>query len=232
MSREFALKLNGVGIEYLQRQSFFRHKKHRVLSNITFNITKGETLGVLGRNGCGKSTLLKVLAGIIAPDQGNIEFFGNSVSLLTLAAGFDNELSGRDNAIVSAMLLGNTKADAIAQLDEVNEFAELGGAFEEPVKTYSAGMRARLGFSIAVKMQADVLLIDEVLGVGDEGFKKKARSVILDRINSEQTVVLVSHSVDTMVNLCQRAIWLERGQLKGIGEAATLCEEYRNTFKL
>lgn len=220
------ITLDDVSVLYRQRQSMFRHSYFHALKEISFKVKKGETLGVIGRNGCGKSTLLKLLAGIYQPDKGVVDRKGYKASLLTLAAGFDPNLSGIDNAIISAMMLGHSKREVMEKLDEIVDYSEVGEFIGEPVKTYSSGMKARLGFSVAIQMKADVLLIDEVLGVGDAQFKKKAEKSMLSLINSDQTVVLVSHSAGQIRRICQRAIWLEQGQLKRIGPCADVAAEY------
>lgn len=228
---ETAIKLTGVSVRYRQRHSFFRHTYHVALESLDFEVRKGETLGVIGRNGCGKSTLLKLLAGIYTPDEGEVERFGNRASLLTLTAGFDPELSGYENAILSGMLLGNSKAVVMTLLDKIFEFSELKQAIYQPLKTYSSGMRARLGFAIAIIVNTDVLLIDEILGVGDVKFRQKAMKTLANRVNSDQTVVLVSHSGSRIRRLCQRAIWLEDGGIKVAGDSAKVVKAYETALK-
>jgi lipopolysaccharide transport system ATP-binding protein len=225
-AKETCIRLESVGLTFKSRKGFFRYSKHHALKNISFELHKGETLGIIGRNGCGKSTLLKVLSGILKPDEGNITNYVDYVSLQSLATGFDGQLSGRNNAIISAMLLGHSKEDAKNALQGILEFSELGESFEEPVKTYSSGMRARLGFSVAMLMRADVLLVDETLGVGDKRFREKAEAAILEKINSDQTVVFVSHSGAQVKRLCQRAVWLEQGEVMKVGLAEDLVDEY------
>lgn len=221
------VKLKGVNVKYRQRHSLFRHSYFHALKDVSFEVYKGETLGIIGRNGCGKSTLLKLLAGIFEPDGGTVERGNTKVSLLTLAAGFDNNLSGVDNAIISAMMLGHKKSDILRKIDEVIAYSELEEFINEPVKTYSSGMRARLGFSVAIQMEADVLLIDEVLGVGDANFKSKAEATMLSKINSKQTVVLVSHSAPQIKRICQRAIWVEKGEIMKIGNCHVVADAYQ-----
>lgn len=221
------ITLQNVSLSFKQRQSFFRHKFHDALKRVSFSLQRGETLGIIGRNGCGKSTVLKVISGIFNPDAGEVRKSDDlSVSLLTLSAGFELELSGRDNAIISSMLLGHSKKTAILNLPKIAAFSELGGAFDEQVKTYSSGMKARLGFSVAITMHADVLLVDEVLGVGDANFKKKAEAAIVDKISSDQTVVFVSHSLGQVDRLCNRVVWMEMGEIKMIGESADVLKAY------
>ena len=221
------ITLDNASVRYRKRQSLFRHNYFEALKGISFEVNKGETLGVIGRNGCGKSTLLKLLAGIYQPDQGTVERGDSKASLLTLSAGFDPNLSGIDNAIISAMLLGHKKKEIVEKLDEIVEYSELGDFIHEPVKTYSSGMKARLGFSVAVQMEADVLLIDEVLGVGDVKFKKKAEQTMMSKINSDQTVVLVSHSAGQIKKICQRAVWLEKGQVVMVGDCSEVADAYQ-----
>lgn len=225
---EDVISLEKVSVKYRQRHSLFRHSYFNALRDISFSVKKGETLGVIGRNGCGKSTLLKVLANIYQPDEGKVNTKGYKASLLTLSAGFDQNLTGKDNAIISAMMLGHTKQSVLAKLDEIIEYSELGDFIHEPVKTYSSGMKARLGFSVAIQMKADILLIDEVLGVGDAQFKKKAEKTMLNKIDSDQTVVLVSHSAGQIARLCQRAVWLEEGQIKMVGDCREVADSYKS----
>ncbi len=220
------MTVDNVSLTFRERKSFFRHRYHKILENVSFEVFKGETLGVIGKNGCGKSSLLKVMCGIYEPDIGEISRKNSSASLLTLAAGFDNELSGIDNAIISSMLLGYSKKEAIKLLDSIRELSELGDSFYNPVKTYSSGMRSRLGFSVAVTLKADVLLIDESLGVGDSRFRQKAEKIIVDKINSDQTVIFVSHSINQIKRLCNRVVWLESGRVKEIGKTSDICRKY------
>ena len=227
MSREPVLSLSGVTLDYRTRESFFRHSHRRALEDVSFDIQQGETLGVIGGNGSGKSTLLRVLAGIYSPNSGRVVSRCDNVMLLSLALGFENELSGRDNARLSGVLLGGRRGYVESKLDEIIEFAELEEQIDDPLKTYSSGMRARLGFSVALMMQADLLLIDEILGAGDEAFQQKARNAMLQRINSEQTVIYVSHSMGTVSRLCQRVVWLDHGKVRGLGDAGEVIECYR-----
>jgi len=220
------MELHNVSVLYKTRLSFFRHDYFTALDNVSFTIKKGETLGVIGANGCGKSTLLRVLADIYGVDGGKVSWNCQQVSLLSLSLGFDVELSGRDNAIISGMLLGSRKREVLARLDEIIEFSELQDFIDKPIKTYSSGMRARLGFSVAVKMQSELLLIDEVLGVGDGKFKRKAANAMVNKISSNQTVVLVSHSMDQIKRLCNRVLWLDKGQVRMIGATDKVVGEY------
>lgn len=225
------MELCNVSVHYKTRRSFFRHDYFKALDDVSFTIKKGETLGVIGTNGCGKSTLLKVLANIFGVDKGQVTWHCQQVSLLSLSLGFDAELSGRDNSIISGMLLGSRKQDVLDKLDEIIEFSGLKNFIDKPIKTYSSGMRARLGFSVALKMQSELLLIDEVLGVGDGKFKAKATDAMINKINSMQTVVLVSHSMGQIQQLCDRVLWLDNGKVKMLSTARDVVPEYGQFIK-
>lgn len=207
---DIIISLQNVGVRYKRRGGFFRKPEYfQAIKNVNFNIHRGETVGIIGRNGAGKSTLLKVIAGIIQPDTGKVISRDVTASLLTLQAGFDPELSGIDNSVISGMLMGYTKQQVESRIGDIAEFSELGSFMKEPVKTYSSGMKARLGFSVAVYMTPDVLLLDEILSVGDKQFKKKAETEMMKKIHSQQTIVLVSHSEGQVKRLCDRVIEME-----------------------
>ncbi|MFA9394511.1 MAG: ABC transporter ATP-binding protein [Halodesulfovibrio sp.] len=227
------ITLENVGCTYTVRKGFLKMGKYEALKNVSFSINRGETVGIIGRNGAGKSTLLRLVAGVIQPDSGNIiRHTAVSISLLTLQLGFSAELTGRDNAILGAMFLGHSRKNAIASLNAINDFAELGQWFNEPLKSYSSGMKARLGFAVAVEMSPDVLLVDEVLGVGDESFRKKSTAVMKEKMLSGQTVLFVSHNSNTIKELCTSVVWIENGVTKMAGntnEVLTAYTEYINT---
>ena len=207
-----------------------RHiKPHVVLSGVSFDLKKGETLGIIGRNGAGKSTLLRVLADILKPNSGAVIRHVQTVSLLSLNLGLDPNLSGVDNAILSALLLGFQRKEAERVLPEIIEFSELGEAIYEPVRTYSSGMNARLGFSSGIFLQPDVLLIDEVLGVGDVEFQKKSFAALREKIISNQTVVLVSHNAGQVRALCDRVVWIEHGEAIAVGDTEEVLSQYENS---
>ena len=206
------ITLQDVAVRYKRKGNIFKRKSFfDALKSIDIEIFPGETLGILGRNGAGKSTLLRVISGVIKPDRGKVINHGASVSLLALQAGFDSNLNGRDNAILSGMLQGYSRFEVQDRLDEIREYSELGAFFFEPVRTYSTGMRTRLGFSIATIISPDVLLIDEVLGVGDQYFRQKAERTMVAKIASQQTVVLVSHSHHQIKRLCDRVVLIQDG---------------------
>lgn len=231
LQHETAMQVSGIGVCYKQKAGFLRTTDFWAIKNISFDIMHGETLGVIGRNGVGKSTLLRVMTGIIEPDRGYVNTCDSSVSLLGLLVGFNQNLSGRDNAVMNAMLQGVPRKDIETRLDEVEEFTELKGFFDQPVRTYSAGMRTRLRFAIAIQVNPDILLIDEMLGVGDAAFSKKSKKVIKDRIQSDQTVMVVSHHLDTLDELCDRVVWLDAGETKMIGSTAEVLDQYKKAVK-
>jgi lipopolysaccharide transport system ATP-binding protein len=213
---------------YASRMWGFKRFSYPVLKGMTFDVYRGETLGIVGRNGCGKSSLLRILNGVIAPTGGRLVEHNNPTRiLLTLGLGFDNNLTGRDNAMLSAMLQGYSRARARAALEDIKEFSELGDFFERPVKTYSSGMKSRLGFSTAMKTEVDLLLIDETLSVGDQSFSRKAEKAMMEKINSDQTVIFVSHSGKQVNKVCSRAIWLEDGHIKAEGDTKHVTAEYK-----
>jgi len=220
------ISLTDVGFTYRTLSGLFSIEKYQALKSINLDINPGETLGIIGSNGSGKSTLLKVLARIYKPDEGKIEYRAKKISLLSLALGFDARLSGFDNAILSSMLLGATLKEAKERVSGILDFSELGEFTSHPVRTYSSGMRARLGFSVALNMKADVLLIDEALAVGDAKFKAKSEKAIVERVTSSQTVILVSHSGAQINRLCDRAVWIEKGEIVFSGETEVVTKMY------
>ena len=219
--------LENVGCYYKTREKLLRFTTYKALKDVSFTLHRGDALGVIGRNGAGKSTLLRLIAGILLPDVGRVITHGSpKISLLTLQLGFANELSGRDNAILGAMLLGYSKKQALARLPQIIAFAELEEWIDQPLKTYSSGMRARLGFAVAMEMSPDVLLVDEVLGVGDVAFHKKSMQAMHEKFNANQTIVFVSHQASTVKQLCQRAVWIEDGLTRMEGDAAEVVDAY------
>ena len=221
------IKLENVGVRYRKRIGLGRGESHWALRRVDMELKAGESLGVIGRNGAGKSTLLQLLAGILAPDQGRLINHGVRVSLLALQLGFLPHLSGRDNVFLSGMLLGLRRREIARRFDWIVEFSELGDRIDDPVHTYSAGMSARLGFSIAFQSSPDVLLIDEVLGVGDAPFRHKSATALRERILArDHSVVLVSHDAQTIRQLCDRAVWLVEGETRAIGPVDEVLERY------
>lgn len=233
MSSPVILDARHVGISYRQRSGLLRYERFWGLKDVSFTLRAGETLGIIGSNGAGKSTLLRMIAGIIAPDRG--ELWRNphmTASLLALNAGLKPELSGRENAIISGLLLGMKRCDITALLDDIRAFSGLEEFFERPVGSYSTGMRARLGFAVAINADPDVLLIDEVLGVGDQNFKEKSHAAIKEKIRSNKTVVLVSHSMEAIRSLSDRVLWLQQGTSIVCDEPNYVINGYIETIKL
>ena len=208
------ISLHEAGICYRRSTGFFKGQKSEfwALKSVSLAINQGETLGVLGRNGAGKSTLMRVLAGIITPDRGTVRAQpGLRTTLLSIGVGSHSTLSGRQNAILNGMMLGATRKEMIERLERIKEFSELGHFFEEPIYTYSTGMNARLGFATAMAVDPDIMLIDEMLAVGDSSFQKKSGDALLARLKSGKTAVLISHDAATIKRLCSRAVWIEEG---------------------
>ena len=220
------LSLDKIAVSYRRKRGFLKAGAYWALKDISFDLFPGETLGIVGRNGAGKSTLLLLLANIIQPDRGDIVSTGAKASLLSLNAGLIPHLTGRSNAIMSGMLLGMRRKEIESIMDEVIEFSELEEFIDDPVKSYSSGMRARLGFSVAYQADPDILLIDETLGVGDARFAKKSSRALRKRIRSNKTVVLVSHNAKLVRRLCDRVVWIDKGETVLQGDTDTVLDAY------
>lgn len=205
-----------------------KNRKHRqkVLDGVSFEIKKGEFFGIVGKNGSGKSTLLKLLAGVYTPDAGSITTSGNITPFIELGVGFNPELTGRDNVYLSASLLGFTRKQVDAIYDEIVDFSELHEHMDKKLKNYSSGMQVRLAFSIAVKAKNDILIFDEVLAVGDEAFQRKCTRIFEEYRRSKQTVILVTHSMESVRDLCTRALMLSDGKIELIGTVKKVAEAY------
>ncbi|MEM9396464.1 MAG: ABC transporter ATP-binding protein [Pseudomonadota bacterium] len=222
------LSLRSVDLDFYRRKGLLGSAPVSILSRIDLDLHKGETLGVIGLNGCGKSSLMRVLAGILAPTRGTISLHsGTTRAVLALGLGFRPELTGRDNALLSAMLQGCSREQAEGYLEAILQFSELKESFEQPVSTYSSGMRSRLGFSTALISQVDILFIDEVLAVGDASFRQKASAAIKEKIRGEQTVVLVSHNLQEVEELCDRVALIDAGNLMALGPTLEVTDQYR-----
>lgn len=208
-----------------------RYEERRVLDGISFDICKGEAVGLIGSNGCGKSTTLKLLTKIIFPDEGKIEINGRVSSLLELGAGFHPDMSGRENIYTNAAIFGLKKCEIDQRMDDIIRFSELEDFIDNPVRTYSSGMYMRLAFSVAINVNADILLIDEILAVGDVSFQKKCIDKIIEIKNAGTTIVLVSHSMGQIEQICDKAIWLEEGRVKEIGDAKVVDAHYQDQME-
>ena len=218
--------LNNVAMRYSLPSGSGR-QAYSVFDGINLELRRGERLGVVGRNGVGKSTLLRIMAKIFAPYSGEVVWAPNvTVSLLSLGLGFRPDLTGRENALLACLLQGLSKQDANAALGSIQSFCEIGDFFDAPVRTYSTGMRARLGFATALANRSDVILIDETLGVGDAAFKEKAQETLKGHMTEERGIVVVSHAPAQITRLCDRAIWLAEGGVKVDGKPEEVLASY------
>jgi ABC-type polysaccharide/polyol phosphate transport system ATPase subunit len=202
-------------------------KKFKALNNISFEIEHGKKIGLIGSNGSGKSTLLRMLAGTMSPDSGELNIDTESVSLMALGVGFENELSGVENIYINGLLLGYSKLQIDEKLEEIIKFSELEEFIENPVKSYSSGMKSKLSFSIAAYIEPKLLLIDEIFSVGDAKFRKKSEAKILELIYDNRTVVMVSHNLGIIERVCDEVIWLEKGEIKMQGESKKILDCYK-----
>mgnify|MGYP001815435766 FL=1 len=229
--RQLAISIENIAVAYQRRAGFFRKEKFWAIKDVSFDVYHGETLGIIGRNGVGKSTLLRLLAGLMSPDKGRVVNHGVSATLLSLQVGFLQHLTGRENAILSGMMLGLSQKEIVAQMDNIRGYADIGEFFDQPVHGYSSGMRARLGFSVAIHADPDVVLLDEVLGVGDALFRVKSSNAIKDLVQSDKSVILVSHQPAMHRQMCDRLVWIEGGVVQDAGEVKTVLDKYQKYHK-
>jgi ABC-type polysaccharide/polyol phosphate transport system ATPase subunit len=220
--------------EYVIRlvQGKIKHRSFWALKDIDLEIKKGEIFGILGRNGAGKSTLLKVISRILIPTEGRVWLKGNISPLLQLGAGFHPELSGRENIFLNATLLGRKREEIKEKLDEIIAFAEIGDFIEAPLRTYSSGMQARLGFAVASAWTPDILILDEVLSVGDAAFQEKCLDRMAGFRDHGATVLMVSHSIDRIRTTCERALWLDHGKIQTLDSAEKVSDAYQNFLSI
>ncbi len=242
MEKDIAIKVTHVSKNFklyydkantLKEKLLFFSKKNKsrddilnVLKDINIEIKKGESVALIGTNGSGKSTLLKLMTKIIYPNKGKITTQGKLTSLLELGAGFHDDFTGRENIYFNASIFGLTKAEIDEKIEEIIEFSELGDFIDNPVRTYSSGMYMRLAFSVAINVQAEILLIDEILAVGDQHFQDKCFNKLIELKESGKTIVIVTHSIDQVRRFCDRAIWLYKGEVRKDGETKEVLEEY------
>ena len=205
-----------------------KYEEFWALKNVSFEIRKGEVLGVIGHNGAGKSTLLKVISGILKPTEGSVELGGNVVPMLELGSGFDFDLTGRENVFLNGAILGYSEAFLKSKYDEIVAFSELGNFIDIPLRNYSSGMVMRLAFSIATVVNPDILIVDEILAVGDADFQEKSKKRMMELMSGGTTVLFVSHSLGQIREMCDRVLWLEHGHVKLFGDTQTVCDAYEN----
>lgn len=236
-SKEIAISVNDLHVYYRDMNRFSLKKNglkgkgsgkvFKAVKGVTFEVPKGQILGICGKNGSGKSTLLRAISGIFSPGHGSIDLHNNSISLLSIGVGFQRKLTGYENIFLSGMLLGYSKEEIEKKVPEIVEFSELGNFIYKPVSSYSSGMYSKLAFSITAILETDIMLIDEVLSVGDIHFKEKSYSKMKELISdSNRTVVIVSHSSKTIVDLCDKVIWLHDGLIKEEGEPSKVMADY------
>lgn len=242
MEKDITLSVRNVSITYkivkgfsikrnLLKNDRVQMREYEAVKNVSFEVEKGEILGVIGQNGSGKSTLLRAIAGIYNPNRGEINRYGYSVSLMALGVGFQKELSGRDNIMLSGMLLGFSKESVREKMEEIIAFAELGDFIDMPVRTYSSGMHSKLAFAVTACLETDIMLVDEVLSVGDAKFKKKSmkrmRELIMEK---DRTVMIVSHNMATISELCDKVLWLHDGEMRMFGETEEVLKTYEEMY--
>lgn len=236
-NNEVAITVNDLHVYYrdMKRFSLKRRDKNKkgskkifkAVKGVSFEVPKGEILGIIGKNGSGKSTLLRAISGIFSADHGSINLHGNTISLLSIGVGFQKKLTGYENIYLSGMLLGYTKEQIDEKVNDIIEFSELGEFIYKPVNSYSSGMHSKLAFSITAILETDIMLIDEVLSVGDIHFKEKSYNKMKELISdSDRTVVIVSHNSSTITELCDKVIWLHEGEIKKVGLPKDIMPEY------
>lgn len=203
-----------------------KYNEFTALSGVSFTVQRGETLGLIGRNGAGKSTMLKIIAGILTPTEGGVSCHGNIVPMLELGSGFDMDLTGRENIFLNGAILGYSKDFLEAKYDEILDFSELGNFINTPIRNYSSGMLMRLAFSVATVVNPEILIVDEILAVGDAAFQAKSKKRMLELMSGGTTVLFVSHSLEQIRELCDKVIWLDHGKTVMSGSTEEVCDEY------
>lgn len=203
-----------------------KYNEFEALKHVSFEVGKGEVVGLIGHNGAGKSTLLKIISGILKPTEGSVKVRGNIAPMLELGSGFDYDMTGRENVFLNGAILGYSEEFLKGKFDEIVSFSEIGQFIDIPLRNYSSGMIARLAFSVAAVIEPEILILDEVLSVGDASFQEKSRNRMMELMSGGTTVLLVSHSTAQITQTCSRAIWIEHGCVQRIGEATEVCDAY------
>ena len=233
---EIAIKVDHVSVSYLLHKNIslktiFKkdsiNESFQALKDVSFEVPKGSIIGIVGKNGSGKSTLLRTIGGIFCANEGSVELYGNKVCLLSIGVGFNERLTGRENIILSGLLTGYTRSEIDERIDKIIDFSEIRDFIDQPVRTYSSGMYSKLAFSVSAELNTDIILIDEVLSVGDEHFAQKSYNRMRELIRDhEHTVVIVSHSIPTLNDLCDKILWLDNGVIKEQGDTSYVLEHY------
>lgn len=226
MSKEKIDSIKEYFVKLLKHQLMYT--EFTALSDISLTVKKGEVVGIVGLNGSGKSTLLKIISGILKPTEGTVKVAGSISPLIELGAGFDHDLTARENIFLNGYVLGYTKEQIKAKFDDIVEFSELQDFLDVPIKNFSSGMIARLGFSIATIVRPDILIVDEILSVGDFKFQEKCEKRISEMMSDGTTVIIVSHSIDQIERLCDRVLWLEKGRSRAVGNTDEICRLYKS----
>lgn len=227
MSKEKLYSLKEYFIKFIKRE--LRFERFIALQDISFDIKKGDVFGILGLNGSGKSTTLKLISGILSPTKGTVKTQGTIAPLIELGAGFDMDLTARENIYLNGSVLGYSKKFMDEKFDDIVKFSEMQDFLDTPMKNYSSGMVARIGFAIATMTTPDILIVDEILSVGDFHFQQKCEDRINKMINGDTTVIIVSHSIEQIERLCKHCVWLEKGKVKMIGDAKEVCDAYKSS---
>lgn len=229
LSHDRIMSIKEYAIAKLQRR--LKYEQFWALKDVSFKIKKGEVVGIIGRNGAGKSTLLKVISGILKPSQGRVILKGNVVPMLELGSGFDPDLSGKENIFLNGAILGYSKEFLTKKYDEILDFSGLSHFIDMPIRNYSSGMLMRLAFSVATVVNPEILIVDEILAVGDEDFQKKSKARMLELMGGGTTVLFVSHSLEQIREMCGRVVWLDYGRIKMVGGTEKVCDAYHESCK-
>lgn len=228
IEKNFSIKLFFINL--FKRKQKKEKQEFWALNEVSFEVKKGEVIGFIGSNGAGKSTMLKVIAGVMKPTKGKVNVYGNICPMIELGAGFDPDLTARENIYLNGAVLGYSKEFIEQKFDEIVEFSELRDFLDVPVRNFSSGMTARLAFSIATVVEPEILIVDEILSVGDIAFQQKSEEKMKNMIGGGTTVLFVSHSLAQIAKICDKAVWLEHGKVKKIGLAKEICDEYAQSM--